>query len=123
MSRTWEVILSIASLVFVVAMFCYIIISVEFINGFYSYHEVEMNSPKNGYLYAIQIDGYGIWEKKIDEPIGVVLVYDGKDATKVNVYRFTDEVIGDVKLIGRGRTIYQIGDKYYWRMNIFERAF
>ena len=79
-----------------------------------------MNNKKDG-AYG---RGNDYWEKQIDKPIS--RVYDYSSSIRVdtiNVYRLEDEVFETYTLIARDKILYRIGEKYYVRQNIFQKAF
>ena len=122
--RLFEIIGGVLSIALVLSMIVYLAISITVTKGYYDYYEVELKTSKYGYVYAIELDSDSRWEKQIDEPIGVLLRYNFIDIDKgVNVYKITDVTFGTLELVYRETTIYQIGDKYYYRENLLQRAF
>lgn len=55
-------------------------------------------------------------KKEIDSPIGIY-------KEKMNVYIEKDNVVGIFELRSRDTTIYQIGDKYYYKINLVMRRY
>jgi hypothetical protein len=114
--RLLEIIGGVFAILIVLSMIIFITISITVTNGYYKYYEVELKTSDNGYIYAVTLDD-SIWEKHLDEPIGSV------DINGVYVYKVDDEVLQTLKLIHREATIYQIGDRFYYRQNVFQIAF
>lgn len=122
--RLFEIIGGVLSIALVLSMIVYLAISITVTKGYYAYYEVELKTSEYGYVYAVELDSDSRWEKQIDEPIGVVLRHNFMDIDNgVNVYEIKDEVFETLKLVYKEATIYQIGDKYYYRINLLQRAF
>lgn len=92
------------------------VISMTGTKGLCSYHEIELRTTNEDVEFGVIILHKNIWEKEIDSPIGVY-------KEKMNVYYEKDNVVGIFELKVRDATIYQIGDKYYYKMNLLQRAF
>lgn len=124
MSRKMEIILSVLSLSIVLFMITYLVIAITITKGYYYYDEVEVRQSDNGNLYAVYVDSNGYWEKGIDKPIMRVYDYASfAEIDTINVYELKDEVFGTYKLLVRDTHLYQIGEKYYVRSNLLQRAF
>ena len=94
----------------------YIVVSFTTTKGLYSYHEIEIRTTDENIEFGVIILHENIWEKEIDSPIGIY-------GTKMNVYYEKDNVAKIFELRMRNTTIYKIGDKYYYKMNLIQRAF
>jgi len=122
--RLFEIIGGVLSIALVASMIVFLAISITVTKGYYAYYEVELKTSEYGYVYAVELDSDSRWEKQIGEPIGVLLRYNFIDINKgVNVYKNVDATFGTLELIYREATIYQIGDKYYYRVNLLQKAF
>ena len=116
MRRKLELVFGVISIAIVLFAIIYITFSVIVFKGPYSYHEIELRTTDENIEFALIIPHENMWEKQINEPIGIYQ----KD---INVYYLKDDVIITYELKVRETTIYQIGDKYYYRMNLLQIAF
>lgn len=62
--RLFEVIGGVFSIVIVLSMITFIIISLTVTKGYYSYYEVELKTSEYGYVYAVVLDSESQWEKQ-----------------------------------------------------------
>lgn len=116
MNDKLRILLGVVLIIFVAFMITYSIISMTITKGIYSYHEIELRTTSEDIEFGVIILHENIWEKEIDSPVGIY-------KEKMNVYYEKDNVVGIFELEARDTTIYQIGDKYYYKINLLQRAF
>lgn len=111
-----RILLGIILIILGVVSITYSIMSMTITKGIYSYHEIELRTTSEDIEFGVIILHENIWEKEVDSPIGIY-------QEKMNVYYEKDNVVGIYELKIRDTTIYQIGDKYYYKINLLQRAF